>query len=78
MQESAALDLRKWVMGVDLTADRQGFLMADDLATAVEMIRASDPSSSSVPQADRVEEIYKYAVSEQYLGARARLGISIG
>lgn len=78
MQEGAALDLRKWVMGVDLTADRQGFLMADDLATAVEMIRASDPASSSVPQSERVEEIYKYAVSEQYLGARARLGISIG
>jgi hypothetical protein len=78
MQEGTALDLRKWVMGVDLTADRQGFLMADDLATAVEMIRASDPASSSVPQAERVEEIFKYSVSEQYLGARARLGIAIG
>lgn len=78
IQEGAALDLKKWVMGVDLTADRQGFLMSDDLATAVEMIRASDPASSSVPQAERVEEIFKYSVSEQYLAARARLGIAIG
>ncbi|HVU04393.1 MAG TPA: protein kinase [Polyangiaceae bacterium] len=78
VQESAALDLKKWVAGVDLTADRAGLLLSDDLATAVDVIRASDPASSSVTQAERVEEIYKFSVSEQYLGARERLGINIG
>jgi tetratricopeptide (TPR) repeat protein len=78
MQEGAALDLKKWMVGVDLTADRAGLLLCDDLATAVEVIRASDPSSSSVAAADRVEEIYKYAVSAQYMGARRQLGIGIG
>jgi tetratricopeptide (TPR) repeat protein len=78
VQEGAALDLRGWVAGVDLSADRAGLLVSDDLATTVEGIRAADPASSSVQQTERVEEIYKYAVSEQYLGARQRLGIAIG
>lgn len=78
LQDSSALDLKKWMIGVDLSADRAGLLLCDDLATAVEVIRAADPASSSVPAADRVEEVYKYAVSEQYLEARKRLGIAIG
>ena len=78
VQESSALDLKKWVTGVDLSADRAGLLVSDDLATSVEGIRAADPASSSVPQAERVEELFKYVVSEQYLGAREKLGIQIG
>ncbi len=78
LQEGTALDLRKWVAGVDLGADRAGLLMSDDLATAVEVIRAADPAASSVGASERVEELYKFAVSEQYLGARQKLGISIG
>ena len=78
LHEGASLDLKKWMIGVDLSADRAGLLLCDDLATAVEVVRAADPSSSSVNPSERVEEIYKYAVSEQYLDARARLGIAIG
>jgi tetratricopeptide (TPR) repeat protein len=78
IQEGTALDLKRWVAGVDLSADRAGLLMSDDLSTAVEVIRAADPASSSVPQEDRVEEIYKYSVSEQNLGARKALGVAIG
>ena len=78
VQEGTALDLKKWVSGVDLTVDRAGLLMSDDLATAVEVIRAADPASSSVSPEQRVEEIYKYAVSDQYFAARKALGISIG
>jgi hypothetical protein len=78
IQEGAALDLKRWVTGVDLSADRAGLLMSDDLATAVELIRAADPASSSVPANERVEEIFKYAVSDQYFTAREKLGIAIG
>jgi tetratricopeptide (TPR) repeat protein len=78
VSEGTALDLKKWVAGIDLSADRAGLVMSDDLATAVEVIRAGDPASSSVAAAERVEEIFKYSVSEQYLAARKRLGIAIG
>lgn len=78
IQESSALDLKKWIAGVDLTADRAGLLLADDLSTALEVIRTSDPASSTVSPDDRVEEIYRFVASEQYLTARERLGIAIG
>ena len=42
------------------------------------MIRAADPASSSANPEQRVEELYKYAVSDQYFAARKALGISIG
>jgi hypothetical protein len=52
-------------------------LLADDLQTAVEMIRASDPRTSAVSTEERVEEIYRYAVSERYFEVRRKLGIAI-
>jgi tetratricopeptide (TPR) repeat protein len=78
VQEGIALDLKRWVVGVDLSADRAGLLMSDDLATAVEVVRAADPATSTASTAERVEELFKYSVSEQYLAARQTLGIAIG
>jgi hypothetical protein len=77
MQGDTALDLKKWTRAIDLTADRSGLLLADDLQTAVEMIRASDPRTSAVSTEERVEEIYRYAVSERYFEVRRKLGIAI-
>jgi hypothetical protein len=77
MQGDTALDLKKWTRAVDLTADRSGLLLADDLQTAVEMIRASDPRTSAVSTEERVEEIYRYSVSERYYEVRRKLGIAI-
>ncbi|MBM4363974.1 MAG: tetratricopeptide repeat protein, partial [Deltaproteobacteria bacterium] len=70
IQEGTALDLRRWVAGVDLTADRAGLLVSDDLSTAVEVIRTADAASSAVPAEERVEELFPFSVSEGYLAAR--------
>lgn len=77
LQEGAALDLKKWTRAVDVTADRAGLLLADDLQTAVEMVRTSDPQSSVATIDERVEEIFRYSVSEQYFAARRTLGIAV-
>jgi hypothetical protein len=77
VQSGAALDLRKWVQGVDQTADRIGFILAHDLETAVEIIRASDDSSSAVNAQTRLKELVLYAISEQYFTLRQRLRIAI-
>jgi serine/threonine protein kinase/lipopolysaccharide biosynthesis regulator YciM len=77
LQSGGSLDLKKWVGGVDLTADRAGMLIAHDLETAAEIIKASDEGSSAVANQDRLKELVLYAVSEPYFKLRRKLGIAI-
>ncbi len=74
---AGAIDLKKWVAAVDLSADRAGFIVANDLELCNEVIKAADEASSAVPQKDRLKELNLYAVSEQYFAVRQRLGINI-
>ncbi|XYI03446.1 protein kinase domain-containing protein [Sorangium sp. So ce1128] len=75
--QAGAIDLKRWVSGIDLTADRAGFLLANDLELAQEMIKAADEASAAVPQKERLKELMLYAVSEEYFAVRQRLGINI-
>lgn len=77
LRDGAALDLKKWVTAVDLSADRAGFVLAHDLDTAAQIIKASDDSSSSVSGADRLRSVALFAVSPEYLGLRRRLRIAV-
>lgn len=77
LQSGGALDLKRWVAGVDLTADRAGFVVAHDLETAVEIVKASDEGSSAVPNQERLKELVLYAVSEPYFAMRRKLAIGI-
>lgn len=75
--QTGAIDLKKWISAIDLTADRAGFLVANDLELAEEMIRASDEASAAVPHKERAKELLLYSVSEEYFAIRRRLGINI-
>ncbi|MBK8257330.1 MAG: tetratricopeptide repeat protein [Polyangiaceae bacterium] len=75
--QAGAIDLKRWVAGVDLTADRAGFVACNDLELASEMIKAADEGSSAVPQKDRLRELVLYSTSEEYFALRRRLGINI-
>ncbi|HNS97346.1 MAG TPA: protein kinase [Polyangiaceae bacterium] len=77
LQSSGAMNLKKWVAAVDLTADRAGLLVAHDLEIAAEMIKASDESISPVTHKDRLRELVLYSISEPYLALRQQLGIAI-
>jgi tetratricopeptide (TPR) repeat protein/tRNA A-37 threonylcarbamoyl transferase component Bud32 len=77
LRDGAALDLKKWVTAVDLSADRAGFVLAHDLETAAQIIKASDDSSSAIPRADRLRLLALFAVSPEYLGLRERLRIRV-
>jgi hypothetical protein len=76
LQEGPTLDLKKWVAGIDFTADRTGFLLAHDLEAAMEATRASQDAASVLPK-ERAMEILLFSVSEEYLLLRSRLGIAI-
>ena len=77
LQSGGALDLKRWVAGVDLTADRAGLVVAHDLETATEIIKASDEGSSAVPNQERMKELVLYGVSEGYFKLRQQLRIAI-
>jgi serine/threonine protein kinase/lipopolysaccharide biosynthesis regulator YciM len=76
LQSGGAIDLKKWVAAVDLTADRAGFLLAHDLGVAVQVMRATE-DASSVSSKDRGKEIVLYSISEPYLQLRQKLGITV-
>ena len=69
------LDMKKWVAAVDLTADRVGFVMANDLELTAAVIKAS-PDEEAV-QKERLKELYLYSVSEAYLQLRHKIGLAI-
>ncbi len=77
LQGGGSLDLKRWVAGVDLTADRAGFVCAHDLGVASEAIKASGDDASSVGCKDRVKELTLFAVDERYFAIRSRLSITI-
>lgn len=75
--QSGAIDLKRWVAGVDLTADRAGFLVANDLEIATEMIKATEEDSSAISHRDRIKELTLFGVDRKYFDLRRRLGINI-
>jgi tetratricopeptide (TPR) repeat protein len=77
LQSGTALDLKRWVAGVDLTADRAGFLLAHDLETAVAVIRATDEGSSALSPDERFQELLLFSVSSAYFELRQKLGIAV-
>jgi hypothetical protein len=64
------------VAGIDLTADRAGFLLAHDLGVATEVMRATE-DAASVPSKERMKEIVLFGVSESYFAIREKLGIMV-
>ena len=74
--ESGALDLKRWVTGVDLTADRVGLVMGNDLPTAAAAIQSSRDGSSLAVN-DRLDHLFRYSVSTQYLSLRREIGSAV-
>jgi hypothetical protein len=77
LQEQPELDMKRWAMAVDITADRVGFVLANSLDAAVAVVRASPADSSHASERDRLKELYLYAVSPRYLALRQAIGVTI-
>ena len=76
LNSGGAIDLKKWVAAIDLTADRAGFLLAHDLSVATEVMRATE-DAASVPAKERVKEIVLFSISEAYFELREKLQITV-
>jgi hypothetical protein len=78
LSSASELDMKRWVAGADLTADRVGFALSNDLRITTAVIEASPDDSASVAPKERMRELLRYATSEEYFELRRRLGIALG
>jgi hypothetical protein len=77
LQQEPELDMKGWMASVDMTADRAGFVFANDLGTAATAIESSPPDASGIPAKERIRQLLGYAVSDEYFSLRKRLGIAL-
>ncbi len=75
IDSAAKVDLKQWATAVDLTSDRVGFLLCDDLEIASQLIRLEQ--GSSTPVKDRLKELYLFSVSPDYFTLRQKLMIQL-
>lgn len=66
-----------WRTATDLTANRVGFIVANDLETAARAIATEGAALSSLSVKDRLRDLLAFAVSESYFTVRRHLGLHI-
>ncbi|MFH1437480.1 MAG: tetratricopeptide repeat protein [Pseudomonadota bacterium] len=74
---SGGIDLKKWAIGVDYTADRAGLLLCNDMGVAISVIRKLQVDSWFAPVKDRMAELSLFSVSDEFFVLREKLGIAI-
>ena len=77
LREAPALDLKRWVNGIDLTADRGGLLLTHDLDTVAGLVRQGELATSPLPVKERMKELVLFSTSESYFALRASLSIAV-
>ena len=74
---ASALDPIAWGTGAELTAQRVGFVLAGDLATAARAITRDAVPERGAGLAARIDQLLAYAISDDYFEVRAYLGTTI-
>ncbi len=75
--ESILAEVHRWWDALELTSDRAGMLLCNDLETAVELIK-TEPGISDLKPTERIKQLIQYTTSEIYLQLREQLGLVIG
>lgn len=78
LEAAPELDMKGWMAGVDLSGDRLGFVLSNDLKVSQAVIEASPEDAAVISRKDRQRELLAYSISEPYFELRKALGISLG
>jgi tetratricopeptide (TPR) repeat protein len=78
LEAAPELDMKGWMVGVDLSADRLAFVLSNDLKVSNAVIDASAEDASAITKKDRLRELLVYSVSEEYFELRKSMGIALG
>jgi hypothetical protein len=66
-----------WRTATDLTANRVGFIVSNDLETAAKGIATEGAALSNLSVKERLRDLLAYSVSEHYFLVRRHLGLHI-
>ncbi len=69
--------ISSWRTATDLTANRVGLIVSNDLETAAKAIATEGAALSSMSVKDRLRDLLAYSVSEQYFTVRRHLGLHV-
>lgn len=69
--------ISSWRTATDLTANRVGLIVSNDLETAAKAIATEGAALSSMSVKDRLRDLLAYSVSESYFAVRRHLGLHV-
>lgn len=72
VEEGARTNLQRWSSATEKTACRAGFLLANDLATALELLAAEERGLGELGK-----DLLAFATSERYFELRRQLGVAL-
>lgn len=72
VEEGARTNLQRWSLATEKTACRAGFLLANDLATALALLEAEERGRGEL-----AKDLFAFATSERYFQLRRQLGVAL-
>jgi golgin subfamily B member 1 len=69
--------VKSWLTATDLTANRVGLILSNDLETAARIVATEQGAPSTLSAKDRLRELLAYACSEEYFLVRRHLGLEV-
>ncbi len=77
LQDSAALDLKRWMRAVDQSADRAGLILCGDLDVSVALVRREPARQGALDAVSRARDLLVYSVSPAHIEARERIAVNV-
>jgi hypothetical protein len=72
VEEGARTNLQRWSLATEKTACRAGFLLCNDLATALKLLETEERGLGELGK-----DLYAFATSERYFQLRRQLGVAL-
>jgi tetratricopeptide (TPR) repeat protein len=74
----AEVNLNRWFTATELSANRAGFILCNDLEVAAKMVSSEPSGIGAMTPKDKVKDLVLYSISEDYFRVRRHLGMTIG
>ncbi|MBL4635145.1 MAG: tetratricopeptide repeat protein, partial [Kofleriaceae bacterium] len=68
--------ISSWRSATDLTANRVGLILCNDLSVAARVVATEKSPPSTLSAKDRLRDLLAYSVSEEYFAVRRHLGLA--